>query len=168
MSSRVVYLDWVYEISRKNLFDTGERNKLEKEIIEEVNRAISKLPKSDREFVQLYWFEGRSVDELASIFGKRRHNIESLNKRILRKLKYHLAGYVRERFGIDVDSGEDCIICNHPQREEIDKLLLAKKESETFRPIYRKLRERFGIVVSTPQILIGHMKYHIQKEESDV
>ena len=167
MSSRIVYLDWVYEVSRRNLFDTGEQTVLAKEIVEEVNRAISKLAERDREFVRLYWFEGRPIDELASLFGKSRHNIESLNKCILRKLKTRLAAYVKERFGIDVDSERKCPICYHPERAAIDDLLLAKKESETFKPIYRELRERFGLKVSTPQILIGHMKYHIQREDPD-
>lgn len=161
-------MDWVYETARAQAFGHGEQSALERRIISEVTQAVSRLTEREQEFVKLYWYEGKSLSEMAESFGKSPHNIESMNRRILRKLKNELAGFVKERFGIDVESDRKCPICSHPERAAIERILRAKTERETLRPIYRKLRETFGVEVSTPQILIGHMKYHMRKEERDV
>ncbi len=166
MSSRIVYLDWVYETAREQAFDQSEPSALEKEIVDKVGRAISRLTEREQEFARLYWNEGRSVDEMVVAFNKSPHNIESMNRRILRKLRNDLADFVKERFGIDVESGRKCPICSHARRADIERILRAKTERETFRPVYRKLRDGFGLEIRTPQILIGHMKYHMRKEVS--
>lgn len=167
MSGKLVFLDWIYDVDRVSLFSPGKQSRLQKEIIEKVHDAVDKLPPTEKDFVQLYWFEGRSIAELSELFGKKPHRLESLNKRIMLKMKRRLSGFVADRFGIAADTTPPCIICDHPRKVEIDDLLCTKKPEETFRPIYRKLKEEFGITISTPQILIGHMKYHFQKEERD-
>jgi len=167
MPGRLVFLNWIYDVGRISLFSPKKQSRLQKEIIEKVRDTVDKLPSREREFVQLYWFEGRSMAELSELFGKKPYRLESLNKRILQKLKRRLSEYVACQFGIADDAIPACIICDHPRRIEIDDLLLSKRPEETFRPIYRKLKEEFGLTISTPQILIGHIKYHLQKEDQD-
>jgi len=167
MAGRVVFLDWIYDIASEGLFDSDDPTELQREIQAQVREAISRLSERDREFVQLYWFEGRPVHELAEMFGRRPHNIEGYNQQVLRKLQNLLTGFVKRRFRIDAKADESCILCSHPKRCDIDILLNSKRPEETFRRIYRELEERFDLSISTPQILIGHIKYHMLKEEDN-
>ena len=165
MPGKLAFLDWIYEVARKGVFGPHEKSDVQKEIIGKVRDAVDKLSPVERDFVQMYWFEGRSLRELLELLGRRLHNLDGINRRILRKLKRILSEYVAVRFGIIEQNNSDCIICNHPDRREIDLLLIAKKPDETYRPIYRQLRSRFGLRISTPQILIGHIKYHTNSGE---
>lgn len=167
MPARVLYLDWIYDVGRANLFAADGPTEIQKEIIGRVRDAVEQLSPIEREFVQLHWFEGRSLAELSELFGKRPHNLDGINRRILKKLRRSLSSYVTERFGVVVDGNRDCVVCRHPQRCEIDELLLDKKPHETFRPIYGELRDRFNLNITTPQILIGHMKYHMKARGND-
>jgi hypothetical protein len=165
MPGKLVFLDWIYDVGFKGVFGPHEKSDVQKEIIGKVRDAVARLSPVERDFVQMYWFEGRSLKELSQLLGKRLHNLDSINRRILRKLKRMLSVYVAERFGIVEANDPDCIICNHPERREIDRLLCAKKPDETYRSIYRQLRSRFGLRISTPQILIGHTRYHTNAGE---
>ena len=164
MPGRVLYLDWIYEVGRTKLFAEIGPTPSQNQIIEKVREAVSALPESEQEFVRLYWFEGHSLAELSKLLGRRQHKLDGLNRRILRKLRSRLADYVRESFGVDTSESRECVICSHPHRVEIDQILSTKTEQETFRRIYRELSERLGLRISTPQILLGHMKYHSMQE----
>jgi len=166
MAGKLVFLDWIYDVSATNVFRDNGDKELEREIREEVRRAIAALPEVDREFIQLYWFEGQSIAEIAKRFNKHPHNIEGYSQRILRKLRRLLADFVASRFGVETVR-EPCLICCHPHRLEIEEILRGKRPEETFKRIYRELAKRFGLRITTPQILIGHMKYHMLKEECD-
>jgi len=167
MPGRILFLEWIYDVGRVSLFSSKKQSKLQKEIIAEVRKAVESLPSAEREFIELYWFEGRSLTELSELYGKRPHKLDSLNKRILLKLRRKLAPYVEAKFGIGDDSSASCVLCSSPFRDEIDKLLETKKPEETFRRINRILRSEYGLRITTPQILIGHIKYHTRKEASD-
>ena len=67
---------------------------------------------------------------------------------------------VAELFGVTEESRPDCIICRSEHRREIDRVIASREEAETWRPVIRKIRERFGLKITTPQTLIGHEKYH--------
>lgn len=167
MPGRILFLEWIYDVGRTSLFSRKGQSPLQKEIIAEVRKAVESLPSMERDFIELYWFEGRSLTELAELYGKRSHKLDSLNKRILLKLRKKLAPYVEAQFGIRDDSTAQCVICSSPCRAEIDELLQSKRPEETFKRINRILKNKYGIKVTTPQILIGHMKYHARKEASN-
>jgi hypothetical protein len=167
MAGRIVFLDWIYEVGSQNVFGQQGKSELQKEIIARVREAVNSLPVNERDFISMYWFEGRSIRELSELLGKKPHKLDGMNRRIIRKLKLKLAEYVSERFGVVEKEQTSCIICAHPERDEIDGILLAKKPDQTFRPIYKLLSEQFGLKISTPQVLIGHMKYHINSEDSN-
>ncbi len=167
MAGRIVFLDWIYEVGSQNVFGQQGKSKLQKEIIAKVREAVESLPADERDFISMYWFEGKSLKELSELLGRKPHKLDGMNRRIIKKLKRKLAKYVCEQFGIVEQEVSRCIICSHPERKEIDRILLAKKADETFRPIYKLLSEQFGLKISTPQILIGHIKYHINSEEQN-
>lgn len=164
MRGRFVYRNWVYGTRRQGAFGYCRETGLQVEIRARVRDAVMRLSRLEQEFVQLFWFEGRRLVEISELLGIRPHNLDGFNRRILKKLKRMLSGYVRERFGINEPIGRNCVICSHPRRHEIDAVLLTKKPEETCSRVSRELKRRFGLTALTPQTIIGHIKYHIGTE----
>lgn len=164
MPRKIIHQDWIYQTDRPGIWDRKTSSPRQERIRKAVREAISKLPFNEREFVELFWFQGRSMTEIAALLGKKPYKLECLNKRIQRKLKTRLTDFVNAEFGLKIKKNPDCIICGHPCRPEIDNLLKSKKPEETFKRIISALRSDFGIKIRTPQVIIGHMKYHIREE----
>jgi DNA-binding CsgD family transcriptional regulator len=135
----------------------SERQRL---IREAVGLALSKLSDNERELIEQYHYMGRSYQEIAERSGRTIHRLESLHRRALRKLRAALAPLVKRLYGLGVSTDPDCPICTSPYRHEIDHLIRERQRFGTWRPIMRLLKSRFGLVIATPQTLIGHEKYH--------
>lgn len=137
-----------------------------------VREALKKLGEEERELVQRYLMAGQSMTEMAELTGRRVHRLTTQYQRALRKLRKYLAPLVAREFGDAVadERGRDeevyaaeslsCPICLSAYRMEIDSIIAARRPDSTWRPVIRKLRESYGIVITTPQILIGHQRYH--------
>jgi len=166
MPSRIVLSDWIYYFCGENLFGPHEQSDLQIEIIEKVQDAIAKLTDKERKFVEMYWYDGRTIAELSVLLDKTPYNLRSLKDRIIRKLRFCLSQYAAERFRIEETKNLYCVICNHPRKPEIDELLRTKKPEQTFKPIINVLKRSFNLRITTPQILISHMKYHIEPEDN--
>jgi len=167
---RLLYQDWIVELGRDpHLIELNRFNNVPEpvnvRIIDAVRSALKRLSSAEREFIELYYFRGCSLREIAAILHKRATRMPGLHRRALNKLKRELASFVREEFGIDTATGMNCLLCNSPHRMEIDRLILAKPERETWKRIIRILKNEFNIEITTPQILIGHLKYHIKRGE---
>jgi hypothetical protein len=165
MPRRVVHHNWVYRTLRAGLWDeidvTTER---QGRIREAVRQELGKLPDFEREFIDLYWFQGRPTSEIARLLGKKQYKLEGLKRRILRKLKNRLTGFVREEFRLSDDKRGKCPICSHSELGKINNELRAKKPHETWRRLIRLLKIDYGVDIKTPQVIIGHLKYHIREE----
>lgn len=162
---RIVYQNWIVEIgvdpSRKNLSITENGVRPNERVIKAVREAMEKLSPQEREFIERYFFRGESYSQIAQELNMRVYRIERLHRRAVNKLKRHLAGFVRQEYDLEADIGGTCPICNSPFREEIDSLIKNKTERETWRKIIKALKIHYNITVKTPQILIGHQKYHL-------
>ncbi len=166
MPRRVVHHNWVYRTLRAGLWDEIEViTERQRRIREAVRKELAKLPDFEREFIDLYWFQGRPTSEIAKLLGRKQYKLEGLKRRILRKLKNELTGFVREEFRLSVDKRKKCPICCHPELEKINRELKTKKPHETWRRYIRLLKNDYGINVKTPQVIIGHLKYHIMEEK---
>ena len=164
MPRRVVHHNWVYQTLRPGLWSEGHESERQKRIRIAVRRELEKLPEDEREFIELYWFEGESIPEIAKLLGKKPYKLESLNKRIIRKLKNRLARFVKNEFKLDSRIRKKCPICDHPEIARINEILRSKKPEETYRSVIRILCEEFGINIKTPQTIIGHIRYHTGEE----
>lgn len=164
MPRKIIHQDWVYLTDRPGIWERKTSSSRQERVRRAVREEVAKLAYHEREFVELFWFQGRSMSEIAALLGKKPYKLECLNRRILRKLKSRLTDFVNAEFGLKVRKNPGCILCSHPQRVEIDALLKSKRPEETFRRIISTLQSDFGIRVRTPQIIIGHMKYHIREE----
>ncbi|MEW5795268.1 MAG: sigma-70 family RNA polymerase sigma factor [Candidatus Zixiibacteriota bacterium] len=125
-----------------------------------VRAAIETLSDDEREIVEQVHFMGRTIREIAERSGRSGHRLEAMHQRALRKLRRKLAPLVAKLFGVASASQFECPICQSPHREEIDHIIRERNPDQTWRPVLRRIRDRFGLRLTTPQILIGHEKYH--------
>ncbi len=163
---KIIYQNWIVEIG----LDPGQIGKIEilsdkvlpnPKIVAAVREAISKLSLSEREFIERYYFQGQSYREISSDCGRKLSRIEGLHRQALARLKKNLAGFTRQQFGIESDIGRNCLICRSADRQKIDRLIMNKNERETWKKIIKILKTKFNILIKTPQVLIGHQKYHM-------
>ena len=130
------------------------------QIREAMASALSKLSDNERELIEQFHYMGRSYREIAGRSGRSIHRLEALHQRALKKLRMVLAPLVKQLYGLRVSTDPDCPICTSPHRATIDSLIRERSRSDTWRPTIRLLKSRFGIIITTPQTLIGHEKYH--------
>jgi hypothetical protein len=164
MPRKIIHQNWIYQTDRSGIWQKETSSPRQERIRQAVREELARLPYNEREFVELYWFQRKSLGEIASLLGKKPYKLECLNRRIQRKLKSRLTDFVNLEFGLKLQKSTGCIICAHPSRHEIDELLQSKKPEETFRKYIKILKSDFGIRVRTPQIIIGHIKYHIRED----
>jgi RNA polymerase sigma factor (sigma-70 family) len=131
------------------------------EIILMVGEAIKKLLPIERQFVACFYFEGKSYKEISVILNKDIRKLERIHNHALAKLKMLLYDYVKTRFKFNVPKETGCIICKSPFRQELDKLIQAKKEKETYKSLIRIFKGKYGLDIKTPQVIIGHKKKHM-------
>ncbi len=164
---KIIYQNWIVDIG----VDPGQSGKLQiqsdlikpdKQVVSAVRKALEQLESHEQDFIESYYFQGKTYREIAQLQNRRISRIEGLHRRSLAKLKKYLARFVKERFDIDAEIGRDCIICYSPHKEKIDKLIKNKKKQETWKNIIKILKEKYQIQIKTPQVLIGHQKYHLK------
>ncbi len=127
------------------------------ELITAVNEALSGLKPELRELIIKRFYEGRKISEIESELDRPEKEIMALLYEAKRQLRSLLADFARERWGIEVRKG--CRICAHARRAEIEKILLGKKERDSWRKTTLKIRDAAGESFHPPQILIAHMKH---------
>ncbi|MCP4706056.1 MAG: sigma-70 family RNA polymerase sigma factor [candidate division Zixibacteria bacterium] len=164
---KIIYQNWIVDIG----IDPGQAGKIQiqsdlikpdEQVISAVRKALEKLESQEQEFIESYYFQGKTYREIANLQNRRISRIEGLHRRSLAKLKKYLTGFVKERFDIDVEIGRNCVICESPQKKEINKLIKTKNRQETWKKIIKTLKDKYQIKIKTPQILIGHKKYHLK------
>ena len=169
---RIRYLGWATELYGcldeeieerilHNFPDKSENFEKVESINKEVRKAVEKLTPMEKQFIQLFYFEFKSYQEIARILKKKAYKLERVHQRALGKLRIILADFVKQRFKLKIPEKTDCIICKSPFREELDELIKNKKEKETYGPLIRIFKQKYGIDIKTPQVIIGHKKKHM-------
>ncbi|MGB7060784.1 MAG: hypothetical protein WBF13_00340 [Candidatus Zixiibacteriota bacterium] len=138
-----------------------ERSEREELIDRQVRAAVEKLLPTEKQFVELFYFQVRSYQEIAGIMKKKTHKLERLHERALGKLRILLTDFVKEQFELEIPQETACVICSSPFRGELDELIKSKKEEETYSRLIRIFKQKYGIDVKTPQVIIGHKKKHM-------
>lgn len=170
--NRIRYLGWAAELfgypdEETEKRGAGEPSDEDKKLIvdeqtnQKVREAVEKLSPLERRLIELFHFECRSYQEISRVLNKKNHKLEKIHLRALSKLKLLLSDYVKTRFKINLPEETECIICKSPFRQELDRLIRAKKEKETYKSLMRVFRERYGIKIKTPQVIIGHKRGHL-------
>ena len=161
-SNRIVYRDWIVELGRDPArLPPGEPDEKRRQLVEEaVGRALKSLTEDEREFIQRFYNMGQTYRQIAESTQRAQYRLEALHRRAIKRLRKQLLPLVKELYGLKEEERPDCILCRSEYRREIDRIISKRDRNATWRPVIRKIRERFGLKVSTPQILIGHEKYH--------
>ena len=135
-------------------------NKDIEELKEVVRKALEKLTDNEREFITLFYYQGKTYREISRQSGISIYRLESLHRRALKRLKRELRSFVEKRYGITIETESSCPICKSPYREEIDKLINSRNPRDTWKTVIQEIKERYNLIIKTPQLLIGHEKYH--------
>jgi RNA polymerase sigma factor (sigma-70 family) len=169
---RIRYLGWLTELCGRldqeieqrilgSSVDSEEDRKRQESINREVRKAVQKLRPLERQFVELFYFDFRSYQQIAGIMKKKIYKLERLHQRALGKLRIVLSYFVKEQFKLEPLQKTDCVICNSPFRKELDELIRSKKDEETYARLIKTFRQKYGINVKTPQTIIGHRRKHM-------
>ncbi len=165
---RTVYLNMIVDIG----FVPGEQMCFDPEsepitpnpkIIKVVREALDKLTEKERNFIERYYFKGESLQEIAKSTKLNKTRLTAIHLRAIRKLRKYLDPFVQQEFGITTEHDHICPICMSPHLKEINRVIGNKRKEETWKNIIKILKTEFNLQIKSPQILIGHQKYHIQK-----
>lgn len=131
-------------------------------IREQVQLAIRGLDEDEREFISRFYYMGETYRQMAQASGRKIYSLEALHRRALRKLRKALARFAEAEFGVTPEKPrKPCVVCDSPRRAEIEALLNARPAEATWRSVMRAIAQEYGVRVATPQVLIGHQKYHL-------
>jgi hypothetical protein len=165
---RIRHLNWATELYgcfddeiQRKILQNSCCPKQDDSINREVRKAIAKLSPEENQFVQLFYFEFKSYREISSRLNKKVHKLERIHQRALGKLRILLADFVSKRFGLEVPQNTDCVICRSPFKSQLEKLIRNKRKGETHSRLIRIFKEKYGIQIKTPQVIIGHKKKHM-------
>lgn len=130
------------------------------EVAEAVERAIETLTEQEKFFIIRFYYMGQGYAEMSRLSGRAKHRLAAIHRRAIRKLRTRLAEFVRGRFRVEMETGRDCVICQSPFRSEIDAVIAGRDRTRTWRAVIKVLKNRYSLTIKSPQILIGHEKYH--------
>ena len=173
MSSRkIVYQNWIAEDgvgparSRPYYMSSAEEEAAERNeaalrsVRAAVGVAVGSLDDQERFLIIRVHFLGQSIRQISAETNRSGHKLRALHRRAVKKLRRRLATFVQDRYEVSVEQHAGCIICRSPDRYDIDAMLRERDRSKSLKPVITRLRKHFSIIVSTPQIIIGHEKYH--------
>ncbi len=109
--------------------------------------------------IRLY-FEGMDAEAAAAEIGLSPESVIKISREALHVLKNRLRQVVHKRWPKFFPSAETCPICAHPERAEIERIITAKIDSESWGSVNRKLKKSVGRIFNPPMIIINHLKYH--------
>lgn len=168
--NRIRYLSWAIELFGYS--DPGVEGEViaessQEETNQKVREAVGKLSPLERQFLEYFYFECKSYKDISLIMNKKIHKLERIHSRALAKLKMLLSDYVKTRFNLSLPEEADltvhsgCIICKSPFRRQLEKLIEAKKKQETYKSLIRVFKQKYGLKIKTPQVIIGHKNKHM-------
>lgn len=139
-----VGIDSAFLVKDRHAFDFADRL---------VRRAISKLNVLDRKIIEDYYYQGKTVNQIAQELENSPQFVDRHRLRALELVKEYLK---LEAKVLSIDSSHNnCIICDHKQSAEINQFILEYLEKSGYRlfGIRKRLMEKFKFNdISTYQI----------------
>ncbi len=131
------------------------------EIIAAVRWAIDGLEPDEAEFVRMYYLRGMTYPQISALIGCPPRRLVNRHRSARKKIRLRLHKMLAGRYNVPVRIRLECPLCDHPREAEIDDLIRAKSEHDTWRKAIRILRMSFDIADIKPQTLMTHRKYHM-------
>ncbi len=165
----IEFHNWIYLTDILPAWAQHPSSRTEHQRVEEIQRKVrsvlARLPGRERETIQLYYFEGFSIEQIAAKLGTTATRITLLLQRAKRRLKHQLADWVRAEFGV-LPPTRSCAICAHPQREAIERLIAKRLPEEPYSRLFRRIRQHHRLKLLSPKTIISHMEYHRTQPET--
>lgn len=137
-----------------------EKQKKTERLKKAMKKAMDKLPVNEREFIVLFYYMGKTYREISEKSNKEIYRLEAIHNRAIKKLKKELAGFVALEYGLNAESDNKCIICRSEFCNQINQILSQRDKRKTWKPVLKEIKSKFSLKIKSPQILIGHEKYH--------
>jgi hypothetical protein len=147
------------KLADSNLLTVPDCGDLDK-IKADVRSAIRLLSQSQQTIIIMYYFEDASIEQIAAETGMSPKQIKKLLSAARTTLKYSLKKAVVERWPAVSQDLPVCPICLNKRRAEIDKLIKAKPDSQSWRSFNQILFKEFGLKINPPILLKYHIEYH--------
>lgn len=167
--NRIVYQEWIVKLGCDparpwhETVDSGQE--YNNEIMMAVTGALETLPEDEATMIRHFYFQGLSYREISRITGREIYRLDALHRRALRKLTALLRPLVEKTYGRNDCPGTDCALCNHPARQEIDRLIHSKRREETWKRTIKTLQQDYALPIRSPQQIISHLKFHHPAEK---
>ena len=171
---KITYQNWIVElgfdpdtrsgngsITLQSFLRGQEDDKSTQAVQQAVRTALDRLAEEEKEFIIRFYFMGETYEDLSSLTGRAPHKLVALHERAVRKLKKMLSVFVKQRYGLAADYRPDCPICRSVHVERINSIINQRDREKSWRPIITHLRESYGLIIRSPQVLIGHEQYHM-------
>jgi len=170
---RIIYNNWIADylhdptrpyrlpIRPQPVEPLTDREKRDRDsVCHAVQDALAVLDENERHFITLHYYLGWTIRRISERSGRSVNRLAGLHRRALRRLRRELAEFAETRFRFNLDPEQSCPICTSPYRGKIDRLIADRDPDATWAPLMKCIRDRFGITVGSPQLLIGHERYH--------
>lgn len=169
-SSRIVYQNWIVDLGRdpEAIYSNRDPNdcihdeKRVEQIRRAVKAAIAKLDEDERELIFHYHYMGESYRKISDKSGWPVPKLDAMHKRTLMKLRKLLAPFVNEIFDLGPTPTQtpSCRVCNSEFVEELNEIISNRDRKQTWKPVLDLFRTKYNLVINSPQLLVGHEKYH--------
>ncbi|MBU8934647.1 MAG: hypothetical protein KOO62_11675 [candidate division Zixibacteria bacterium] len=173
-NSRITYQNWIVDLGRDPSLPvlppiTPEESNEIGVLQARVQQSLQCLSEDERELIRQFYYMGYSYRHISQKSGRAIYKLEAMHRRALRKLRNDLGEFIQSRFHIDLpavaESVIECHICASPHRDEIDLLIAGRDQRATWRPVMNQLRREFDVDIRSPQMLIGHERYHMRRKD---
>jgi hypothetical protein len=125
-----------------------------------VRAALGVLTAGERTIVEGYYFDGRSLPQLARSTGVPLDFVRISHRRALAKLEVELAPFVERMFGLAAIRHVNCAICRASWRAIAEDILDGKTADTTWGQIAIRIERAVGWKAPSPQALITHQRKH--------
>lgn len=132
----------------------------EAEIERGVRGAVGQLRGLERIVIEGYYFDGRSLGQLAEREGISLNRMVLAQRQAFRALRTALAPLVARLYGIGAASVAGCPICAAPWREDAEAIIDGKSPATTWGQIIARLERATGFRARSPQTLLAHQRKH--------
>jgi len=126
----------------------------------DVRQALDMLEKYQSRAIIMYYFEEKTISEIEKELGLNEKQIRSLIRKGLVILRHALANKAAARWRELAKARPSCPICIHEQRKAIEKMLLEKPQSQSWKAFNKHLKCVLGVSFHPPIIIKHHLKFH--------
>lgn len=172
-NNRLQYQNWIVELgvdpiqlARLGSNDLStEISQTDSEQVELINQVVRKamtsLDDDEHELIIRFHFMGETYVKISELTNREIYKLAAIHKRAVKKLKAKLTSFVKESYNIDSEEINTCLICNHEEVIKINLIISQRDKRKTWREVLKVLRNEYNLKLSTPQIIMGHEKYHM-------